>query len=180
RVRCGFSYVRGCCGVLFYFLCFLFFFSSRRRHTRFSRDWSSDVCSSDLVRQRIGLSEPPAVRRRHTCEYVAWRLGWSARWAQAQLELADALLTRFPDVFAAVHEGRLDPARAAAFVELLSDVDDEATVQWIVDRLLPKAPGWTLAELRERLRYHVHRRAPQAAQRRGQKRVVARDVQLQP
>src|SRR5690606_39755011 len=27
----------------------LFFFSSRRRHTRFSRDWSSDVCSSDLL-----------------------------------------------------------------------------------------------------------------------------------
>src|SRR5690606_40805229 len=25
------------------------FFSSRRRHTRFSRDWSSDVCSSDLI-----------------------------------------------------------------------------------------------------------------------------------
>src|SRR5690606_39528441 len=30
-------------------LAFLFFFSSRRRHTRFSRDWSSDVCSSDLI-----------------------------------------------------------------------------------------------------------------------------------
>src|SRR2546430_3185280 len=28
--------------------CFLFFFSSRRRHTRFDCDWSSDVCSSDL------------------------------------------------------------------------------------------------------------------------------------
>src|SRR5690606_29756727 len=28
----------------------LFFFSSGRRHTRFSRDWSSDVCSSDLGR----------------------------------------------------------------------------------------------------------------------------------
>src|SRR5207245_2918208 len=28
---------------------FLFFFSSRRRHTRCYRDWSSDVCSSDLV-----------------------------------------------------------------------------------------------------------------------------------
>src|SRR2546429_887737 len=27
----------------------MFFFSSRRRHTRCSRDWSSDVCSSDLV-----------------------------------------------------------------------------------------------------------------------------------
>src|SRR5690606_36858414 len=35
------------------FLClfiFFFFFSSRRRHTRFSRDWSSDVCSSDLLK----------------------------------------------------------------------------------------------------------------------------------
>src|SRR5690606_40640566 len=35
------------------------FFSSRRRHTRFSRDWSSDVCSSDLhntegMRQVVG------------------------------------------------------------------------------------------------------------------------------
>src|SRR5690606_40066490 len=31
-----------------------FFFSSRRRHTRFSRDWSSDVCSSDLKRKGLG------------------------------------------------------------------------------------------------------------------------------
>src|SRR5690606_41973952 len=31
---------------------FFFFFSSRRRHTRFSRDWSSDVCSSDLLVDR--------------------------------------------------------------------------------------------------------------------------------
>src|SRR5256886_7386033 len=29
---------------------YFFFFSSRRRHTRFDCDWSSDVCSSDLVR----------------------------------------------------------------------------------------------------------------------------------
>src|SRR5260370_21723970 len=31
-----------------------FFFSSRRRHTRFKCDWSSDVCSSDLVVSRVG------------------------------------------------------------------------------------------------------------------------------
>src|SRR3712207_8626776 len=31
-------------------LCIFFFFSSRRRHTRYWRDWSSDVCSSDLAR----------------------------------------------------------------------------------------------------------------------------------
>src|SRR5205809_1519379 len=30
-----------------------FFFSSRRRHTRCSRDWSSDVCSSDLVQEEV-------------------------------------------------------------------------------------------------------------------------------
>src|SRR5699024_11840066 len=34
------------CLFLFFFF---FFFSSRRRHTRSKRDWSSDVCSSDLV-----------------------------------------------------------------------------------------------------------------------------------
>src|SRR5207249_6777586 len=31
------------------FFLFFFFFSSRRRHTRSKRDWSSDVCSSDLT-----------------------------------------------------------------------------------------------------------------------------------
>src|SRR5690606_39732543 len=48
-----------------------FFFSSRRRHTRFSRDWSSDVCSSDLTgrkRRRTDWSAAaaalPGARRR--------------------------------------------------------------------------------------------------------------------
>src|SRR5439155_8871438 len=35
---------------------FFFFFSSRRRHTRWPRDWSSDVCSSDL---RIAGDDAP-------------------------------------------------------------------------------------------------------------------------
>src|SRR5947209_20549737 len=35
------------CSILF------FFFSSRRRHTRYWRDWSSDVCSSDLAPQSM-------------------------------------------------------------------------------------------------------------------------------
>src|SRR3989440_3815045 len=32
----------------------VFFFSSRRRHTRSDRDWSSDVCSSDLILDAFG------------------------------------------------------------------------------------------------------------------------------
>src|SRR5438105_8454186 len=45
----------------------LFFFSSRRRHTRSTRDWSSDVCSSDLhipyslPFERAALTEPCCV-----------------------------------------------------------------------------------------------------------------------
>src|SRR5207249_7449393 len=35
--------------------CLFFFFSSRRRHTRSKRDWSSDVCSSDLAGLHIAL-----------------------------------------------------------------------------------------------------------------------------
>src|SRR6266704_2286909 len=41
-------------------ICF-FFFSSRRRHTRSKRDWSSDVCSSDLG----GIPMEVRFRRRH-------------------------------------------------------------------------------------------------------------------
>src|SRR3989442_5170237 len=40
-----------CSGCLVYF----FFFSSRRRHTRCGRDWSSDVCSSDLLPVEAGV-----------------------------------------------------------------------------------------------------------------------------
>src|SRR6266850_5312036 len=35
--------------MVFFFKIFIFFFSSRRRHTSLQGDWSSDVCSSDLV-----------------------------------------------------------------------------------------------------------------------------------
>src|SRR2546421_4987776 len=36
-----------------YLIFFCFFFSSRRRHTRSDRDWSSDVCSSDLLDRSV-------------------------------------------------------------------------------------------------------------------------------
>src|SRR5256885_10996869 len=42
-----------------------FFFSSRRRHTRLQGDWSSDVCSSDLL--------------------VAWGLGWARTFVLAKV-----------------------------------------------------------------------------------------------
>src|SRR5437870_4139207 len=45
--------------------CF-FFFSSRRRHTRWPRDWSSDVCSSDLC----GIVEGGSIRNDPTLELL--------------------------------------------------------------------------------------------------------------
>src|SRR5206468_8566833 len=57
-------------------MCF-FFFSSRRRHTRSDRDWSSDVCSSDLDARRssrplgallVVMAEPIAEKMREGVE----------------------------------------------------------------------------------------------------------------
>src|SRR5256886_13271748 len=54
----------------------LFFFSSRRRHTRFDCDWSSDVCSSDLLRRGAGMASRLQARRerveRQLREHAAW------------------------------------------------------------------------------------------------------------
>src|SRR5256886_5578721 len=41
--------------------CYFFFFSSRRRHTRFDCDWSSDVCSSDLRISAVTAEQTPHV-----------------------------------------------------------------------------------------------------------------------
>src|SRR5690242_20801420 len=43
---------------------FFFFFSSRRRHTRLTCDWSSDVCSSDLVRRLVRALHGGPVREK--------------------------------------------------------------------------------------------------------------------
>src|SRR3712207_7797777 len=48
-------------------MCF-FFFSSRRRHTRYWRDWSSDVCSSDLMKDFSSHSSDTRARWRNYYE----------------------------------------------------------------------------------------------------------------
>src|SRR5215203_6878279 len=50
---------------------FFFFFSSRRRHTRYWRDWSSDVCSSDLETGRPGAWFASKEDPRHIREGIA-------------------------------------------------------------------------------------------------------------
>src|SRR2546427_567018 len=58
-----------------------FFFSSRRRHTRFDCDWSSDVCSSDLIEGEFGVGKPEEIVYRHALRALgappeeAWMAG---------------------------------------------------------------------------------------------------------
>src|SRR3989440_492578 len=75
-------------GVIALVLASFFFFSSRRRHTRSDRDWSSDVCSSDLVcREHHAL---PARRRIHVNhEYADEQVKHDAHDRQAGAQQRD-------------------------------------------------------------------------------------------
>src|SRR5436309_9660063 len=75
--------------LVFFLFFFFFFFSSRRRHTRFSRDWSSDVCSSDLGARLPGDAAASTGLGMATIPRVPWHaaagrrtdLWWPAGWA---------------------------------------------------------------------------------------------------
>src|SRR5690606_32622889 len=79
-----------------------FFFSSRRRHTRFSRDWSSDVCSSDLhttnnrmelmaaIRGLEALKRPCKVRLTTDSQYLRQGITeWLPVWKRRGWRTAD-------------------------------------------------------------------------------------------
>src|SRR5690606_23787808 len=67
------------------------FFSSRRRHTRFSRDWSSDVCSSDLGRVEL------LVRRRGAVILCPTRIKRGGR-TMNRWQIGDVTITRIIEV----------------------------------------------------------------------------------
>src|SRR5690606_40358819 len=85
------------------------FFSSRRRHTRFSRDWSSDVCSSDLgqdtyacsaIVDHLAVVAPDVLQRAARYAGLVGRPG-SPRWREIQ-----ALAARHPQAFGEFEIGR--------------------------------------------------------------------------
>src|SRR5437868_11186774 len=81
-----------------------FFFSSRRRHTRSKRDWSSDVCSSDL--------------QAHELDEIAIHILFPGEGNMVRLEVrafaeadADARIAQLFDIRLAAEEVRLDQDR---------------------------------------------------------------------
>src|SRR5256884_4204173 len=71
---------------------FFFFFSSRRRHTRCSRDWSSDVCSSDLTDVFISTAAVADFRPARAAEHKIKKTG----------ETMELAMQRTTDVLATV------------------------------------------------------------------------------
>src|SRR6266704_7072375 len=80
-----------------------FFFSSRRRHTRSKRDWSSDVCSSDLKWCRhhyvFKTSPPPFVEGFKTIDHHRTMLQMGTIWQLAQLRVRPVARERNDNVF---------------------------------------------------------------------------------
>src|SRR3712207_4062884 len=73
-------------------LCFIFFFfSSRRRHTRYWRDWSSDVCSSDLTQAHLAAH---AGEQRVRAFTLVFNVGPAIAFGIAPL-VSGALIARF-------------------------------------------------------------------------------------
>src|SRR3712207_6911100 len=58
------------CSLYILLFFFFFFFSSRRRHTRYWRDWSSDVCSSDLRISAVATRPLPSAVRTSRWETI--------------------------------------------------------------------------------------------------------------
>src|SRR5207245_4593763 len=92
-----------------YFLCF--FFSSRRRHTRCYRDWSSDVCSSDLAQLLRSRDHTPLWAEsyeRNAADVLAIQREVASRIAQAlELELFPASPATRTPVNSGAHEAYL-------------------------------------------------------------------------
>src|SRR6266568_1920498 len=65
-----------------------FFFSSRRRHTRWNCDWSSDVCSSDL--RALVLAEPDSAGR-SVADAVRAHPAWTSGTARSERALHQAV-----------------------------------------------------------------------------------------
>src|SRR6266550_6878428 len=136
----------------------VFFFSSRRRHTRCSRDWSSDVCSSDLRRLRAYLD---ACFPFHATVTIADNAS-----NDGTQEIGEALASEIPGV----HYMRIDDkgrGRALAAAWLISradivaymDVDLSTDLGALLPLVAPLVSGHSDLAIGSRLAYgaRVHR-----------------------
>src|ERR1039457_3282540 len=110
----------------YFFVYFFFFFSSRRRHTRLQGDWSSDVCSSDLMKPTdSSVSEALS------------GLKPQVQSAPFSLEIVSVLLVDVVPPLAPEPELELEPA-----VQPAASIPAATMTPYLVRRLMP-GPGRT-------------------------------------
>jgi hypothetical protein len=99
--------------------------------------------------------------------------------AESQLSLAHTLTDRLPATLEAMHDGRVDLAKARALVDITQclSVEDARAVE---AKVLPKAATRTLTQLRSSARYQRDRIDPAAAERRRQQAKADRCVYFEP
>src|SRR4051794_12965853 len=120
--------VEFCAGYCYLVVCLFFFFSSRRRHTRWTGDWSSDVCSSDL-----GESDEQALRRelREELGLLAFELGPLLWRREHEFDFYDSPFRGQRDLCYLVRSERFDPAPQ---IDLAAEHVTEVR-WWTVDEL---------------------------------------------
>src|SRR5699024_11356801 len=97
-----------------------FFFSSRRRHTRSKRDWSSDVCSSDLFSAPVSAGTPLVIpffsgergtKWRGSSRAVFANVGASTTWQDMLRGAMEGIALSFLRIADQLREAGGEPAR---------------------------------------------------------------------
>lgn len=135
------------------------------------------------VMAQIGVADPErwfsAARRPRPQKYwsdeVRAALTWTRRAAEYQTELAWVLHAHLPSVAEALRTGVIDLPKARVFADHLADLSSEQAAA-LVDRVLPRAIGWTTGQLAARLRALVADLDPAHFEKRYRRAVAGREV----
>src|SRR5690242_20759352 len=122
-----------------------FFFSSRRRHTRLTCDWSSDVCSSDLVEAAVAAGAHEFIERlpRGYATHVG-ELGQKLSGGERQrIALARAFLRDAPLLILDEPTSSVDLKTERVILEALERLMQTRTVFLITHR----PPSWGMCAL---------------------------------
>src|SRR5262245_24414875 len=111
---------------------FVFFFSSRRRHTRCLSDWSSDVCSSDLRRDALDMLRPG----------VALYAGFFPRYNRVLAE------SGYPEAVRAIKTAWDSGDRAGAVRAVPDELIDAVAIAATPDECRERVEGYRRAGLR--------------------------------
>lgn len=98
------------------------------------------------------------------------------RAAESELDFATDIYERFPQMFEALHEGRIDVRKAKAIIYGIAHLDIE-TADRVVDQILLEASGLTTGQLRARLQRLCIEADPEEAAKRYEDRLAERRVE---